>query len=368
MIGARLDQAELVDVRHHRRHAVITQAAGVETRRNERRSQRVHLDQRRQVRGVAEVVGVFAARQRRACGRLDRDEAALAPAAQLQPEEREGKPGEVRAAAGAADHDVGVVARHLELLDRFLAVDGLVQQHVVEHGAERIFHRRILGGHLHRLGNGDAERARTFRVLGEDGPAGIGLVRRRGDAARAIGFHQRAAIGLLIVGHADLEHGHVDAEQPAGKSERRAPLAGAGLGGEPLDALLLVVPGLRHRGVRLVRARRRDAFVFEIDLGRRLQRLLQPARADQRRRPPHAVDVADRLRDVDGALRRHLLQDQRHREQRLEIAGADRLLGAGMQNRRQRLRQIGREVVPSFRNLRFVENEFDLTAHATPPR
>ena len=135
-----------------------------------------------------------------------------------------------------------------------------------------------------------------------------------------------------------------------------------------LDALLLVVPGLRHRGIRLVRARRRDAFVLEIDLGRRLQRLFQPARADERRRPPHAVDVADRLRDVDGALRRHLLQDQRHREQRLEIGGADRLLGAGMQNRRQRLRQIGRKVVPSFRNLCFVENEFDLTAHATPPR
>ena len=154
----------------------------------------------------------------------------------------------------------------------------------------------------------------------------------------------------------------------AGKSERRAPLPGAGLGGEPLDALFLVVPGLRHRGVRLVRARWRDAFVFEIDLGRRLQRLFQPARADERRRPPQAVDVADRLRDVDGALRGNLLQDQRHREQRLEIAGADRLLGAGMQNRRQRLRQIGREVVPSFRNLCFVENEFDLTAHATPPR
>ena len=176
MIGARLDQSELVDVRHHRRHAVITQPAGVEPGRNERRSQRVHLDQRRQVRGVAEIIGVLAAGERRACRRLDRDEAALATTAQLQPEEREGKPREVRAAAGAADHDVGVVARHLELLDRFLAVDGLVQQHMVEHGAERIFHRRILGGHLHRLGNGDTERARIFRVLGEDGAAGIRLV------------------------------------------------------------------------------------------------------------------------------------------------------------------------------------------------
>ena len=79
------------------------------------------------MRGVAEVVGVFAARQRRAGRRLDRDDAALAAAAQLQAEEREGDAGEVRAAAGAADDDVGIVARHLELLDRLLADDGLVQ-------------------------------------------------------------------------------------------------------------------------------------------------------------------------------------------------------------------------------------------------
>ena len=42
-----------------------------------------------------------------------------------------------------------------------------------------------------------------------------------------------ATIGLLIVGDADLEHGHLHAEQPAGESQRGAPLAGTGLGGEP---------------------------------------------------------------------------------------------------------------------------------------
>ena len=103
----------------------------------------------------------------------------------------------------------------------------------------------------------------------------LGLVRRRGDAARAVGFHQRAAVGLLIVGHAHLEDGHVDAEQRAGEGERGAPLASAGLGGEPLDARLLVVPSLRHRRVRLVRAGRRDALILVVDLGRGAERLLQ---------------------------------------------------------------------------------------------
>src|SRR4029079_123918 len=88
------------------------------------------------------------------------------------------------------------------------------------------------------------------------------------------------------------------AEQRAGKCERRAPLASAGLGRKPLDALLLVVPGLRHRGVRLVRARRRDALVLEVDLRRRIERPLEATRADERRRTPHAVDVADTLAGV----------------------------------------------------------------------
>ena len=173
LIGARLDQPKLVDVRDQRRHAVIAQAARMGRRGNECRAERVHLDQRGQVRRVAEVVGVFAARHRRAGRGLDRDEAALAPAAQLHAQVWERDAGEVRSAADAADDDVRVVARHLELLDRFLAVDRLVQQHMVQHRAQRVFHRRVLGRHFDRLGNRDAERAGAVRVLGEDGPAGI---------------------------------------------------------------------------------------------------------------------------------------------------------------------------------------------------
>ncbi len=152
-----------------------------------------------------------------------------------------------------------------------------------------------------------------------------------------------------------------------GEGERRAPLPGPGFSAQPLDARLFVVPGLRHRGVRLVRTGGRDAFVFEVDLGRRAELLLKPPRADQRRRPPHPVDVADRLRNVEIALARHLLEDELHWEKRLEIGGADWLLGSRMQDRRQWLGEIGRQVVPSFRNILFIQDEFDLITHATLP-
>src|SRR5579872_5263347 len=92
----------------------------------------------------------------------------------------------------------------------------------------------------------------------------------------AIGFHQRTAIGLLVVGDADLKHGDIDAEQRTGESERGTPLAGTGLGRKLLDALLFVVPGLRHSRVGLVRTGRRNTFVLVINLGRRAERLLQP--------------------------------------------------------------------------------------------
>ena len=78
------------------------------------------------------------------------------------------------------------------------------------------------------------------------------------------------------------------------------------------DAGLRVVPSLRHRGVRLVRARRRDAFVLVVDLRRRAERFLEPVRAIQRRWAPHA---GRRRAPAPGSRIsrsvRDLLQDQR---------------------------------------------------------
>ncbi len=101
--------------------------------------------------GVAEVVGVFAARERGTSRRLDGDDAHRFLLAQLLAEEGEAEPAEIRAAAGTADHDVGPEAGHLHLLDRLDADHRLVDQHVIEHAAERIIGVGILGGDFHRF-------------------------------------------------------------------------------------------------------------------------------------------------------------------------------------------------------------------------
>ena len=101
----------------------------------------------------------------------------------------------------------------------------------------------------------------------------FGFIARARDAGGAVGLHQRPAVGLLLI--ADLDHVDLDldAEQLPGEGERRAPLAGAGLGRQLPDAGLAVVEGLRHGGVRLVAARRADALVLVEDAGRRIEQL-----------------------------------------------------------------------------------------------
>ena len=49
---------EVVQMADQRRHAVVAQAAGVDTRGHEGMAQGVHLEQRRRASGVAKVVGV----------------------------------------------------------------------------------------------------------------------------------------------------------------------------------------------------------------------------------------------------------------------------------------------------------------------
>ena len=170
LVGARLDQAGLHEPAQHRRVAVVAEPARVHRRRHEVVAERVHRHERGQPDGVAEVVAVGAAGERRAGRRLGGEEAHLRLAAQHAAYEREGEPREVRAAAHAAHDHVGLVARHLHLLDRLLADHRLVEADVVEHRAERVVRALVAGRDLDRLRDGYAERAGRVRRPGSCPP------------------------------------------------------------------------------------------------------------------------------------------------------------------------------------------------------
>ena len=318
----------------------------------------IHLHQRGELGGIAVVIGEETLRQRRAGRGLDGDQLDVAPAAQLLAQEGEGDAGEVAAAAGAADDHVRVVAGHLQLLLCLETRDRLVQQDMIQHAAERVFGVVALGGQLDGLADGDAETAGAVGMLREDGTPGRGRVARAGDALCPEGLHEGASIRLVVEAHLDHVDDDLEAEHGPGQGERRAPLTGTGLGGDPLHAFLFVVEGLRDGGIGLMTAGRAHALVLVVDLRRRLERFLQSTCPVEWRGAPLPIDLAYRLGDLDLALAAHLLLDHGTREDHRQIVRRNGLLGARMQDRIERRRKIGVDVVPSAREMLLVEQIF----------
>ena len=183
------------------------------------------------------------------------------------------------------------------------------------------------------------------------------------DAARAVGFHQRAAIRLLVVGHAHLEHLHlIPNSAPAKASDDPHWPAPVSVASFLMPACWLYQAcGTAVLGLWLPAGR--DALVLVVDLGRRAEGLFQTVRTDQRRRPPQLEDLAHRLGDRDLTLGGHLLHDQFHREQRRQVVRTDRLHRARVQHRRRRHGQVGGDVVPVLGHLALVEQELGLGTH-----
>ena len=225
----------------------------------------------------------------------------------------------------------------------------------------------LAAGRLDRLADRDAQAARRVRVGGEHVRARLGGPGRAGVHGGAPGLHHRAPVRLLVVGGADHPDLAVDAVLGAGEGQRAAPLAGAGLGGEPLGALGRVVVRLRDRGVRLVRPGRGHALVLVVDPRGGVQRLFQPVRAVQRGGPPQPVDVEHVGRDVDVGVGGHFLADELHREQRREVLRAHRLERPRVQRRGRRRGQVGDHVVPLAGDLGLIQSDLGALRHDRPP-
>ena len=280
--GHGLQVAVVLQLRHDGAHAVVAQAAGVVGAGLEAVAERVHLGERARLARVGEVVGVAPARERGAARGLHGHEARVGMlAAQRVAHERRDEAAQVRPAARAADHDVGILAQLLKSGVALQPDDRLVQHHLVEHTAQRVA-PLVLGDvqrALHRLGDGRAERARGIRMLGEHLAADSRGVRRRGRDVSLERLHDVAAERLLLVGALHHEHVQVESEVVGGLGERRAPLARARLGGDARELLGLGVVGLRDGGVQLVGAGRVVALELVEDLRGRAEGALQVVRA-----------------------------------------------------------------------------------------
>ena len=118
-------------------------------------------------------------------------------------------------------------------------------------------------------------------MLRENGAAGFGLSAWAGCDLGSERFHKGATIRLLVVAYPHHVNLAVEAEERASHGQRRSPLSCAGLGGEMLGAVHLVVVDLRHGGVELMRAGGACAFVLVVNVRGRIEGLLKPAGAEQ---------------------------------------------------------------------------------------
>ena len=332
---------------------MVAQAACVIGRRDEAAAERVHFRQRADHASIAEVIGEHAACEARAGGGFDGDEAVILFAAQLFPHEWGNQAAEVRAAAGPADDNVGRNTVFIKRDFRFQTNDRLMEQDLIQDAAEHI---AVAGGgrsHLDSFTDGAAEGAGRVGVLCENGAADVRGVRRAGRDACAIGAHDLAAEGLLLIRALDHEDLQVKAQIRASHGKGCAPLPGARLGRNALEALLLGIVRLRDSGVQFVTAGCIVALKFVIDFRRGAEFFFQTVCAHQRRRTVHLVKVTNFLRN--GNIRRVIVQfllDQFVAEDRAQIVKAHGLAGAGVHERRGFIFHVCANIIPILGHLR----------------
>ena len=234
-----------------------------------------------------------------------------------------------------------------------------MQQHLVKDAAQHIAVAGLAGGGFHCLGNGTAQGAGGTRVLLQNGPAYAGGIGGGGGDGGAVGPHDLPPERLLLV--ADLHH--VDlAVQPqvgTGHGEGSTPLAGAGLSGDALEALVLGVVSLGDGAVQLVGAGGVVALELVVDLGGGLELFLQAVGPHQGRGPVHFIEVPDLLGDGDlpGVIVQ-FLPDQFVAEHRTQVIEAHGRAGGGVQQRGGLGLHICPDIVPIHGHLVFGQVDF----------
>src|ERR1700722_14099940 len=110
---------------------------------------------------------------------------------------------------------------------------------------------------------------------GAERPGMRGVVHWRGFHVGPPGLHHHAPVWLLLergTDHIDLA---LDPEEACSEAECAAPLSGSGLRSQPPYTFRMVVEGLGHGRVRLVRSGRRDGLVLVIDPRRCAERAFE---------------------------------------------------------------------------------------------
>lgn len=163
----------------------------------------------------------------------------------------------------------------------------------------------------------------------------------------------------MLIGAFDHEHPAIQSQIGAGHAQGRAPLAGARLGGDAPQPLLLGVVRLCNGRVQLVAAGGVVALELVVDMGGGIQLLLQTVSANQRGRTVHLVEIPYFLgdRDIRGGIVQLLLH-QLIAEHMGQLLRRHRLESGGIQQGRGLVGHVRPDVVPAAGH--FVLGEVNL--------
>ena len=231
-----------------------------------------------------------------------------------------------------------------------------MQHHLTQDAAQHVAVSLAGDSCLHRLGNRTAQGTGGTGMLLQDLAANLGGHGGAGGDLRAVGTHDLAAEGLLLIAHLDHEHLAVQAQIGTGHAQSGAPLTGAGFGGDALQTLLLGVIGLGDGRIQLVGTGGVVALELVIDLGGRAQLFLQAIGADQGRGSVHFVKVADFPGNIDiGRGIIQLLTDQFVAENRPQVVETHGLQRRRIAERGGLVFHVGPKIVPGLGHFVFAE-------------
>ena len=126
----------IVKFRENAAHTVVAEATSVVCRRDEAGAERVHLGERANLTGIAEVVSVLTASEARAACRFNSENIVVSFATELFTDERAYETAEVRTTTCATDDEVGLHANLVESGLRFETDDGLMEENLVQHARQ----------------------------------------------------------------------------------------------------------------------------------------------------------------------------------------------------------------------------------------
>ena len=178
LIGSGLDKPIIIKLRDDAAHAVITETACVVGRRNEAAAQGVHLRQRADLTGVAEIICVFAPGKRRTGCRLNTDDPIILLAADLLSHEGGDQPAEVGAAAAASDDHVRLDIVFGKRRLRFLTKGRLMKQYLIQNTSQHVTISLSGNRRFYRFGDGAAQASCGSRMLLQDLASYLCLIRR----------------------------------------------------------------------------------------------------------------------------------------------------------------------------------------------